>query len=178
MPIPFKSRPVEFHQHQLFPNNIFDLLSQDHECYLYTDLFTQLDTRSIESLYSVKGQHTYHPKQFVHPDLGLQSRRLQLPANRALLPRRLVLHVHRANELPHNRVLSDFRKNHGVFFQDCFKQTVKLAMELKLASLGHISLDGSKFKADTSKHLCPLGLCTSSTIPGFPVDRPPRTNIC
>ena len=25
-------------------------------------------------------------------------------------------------------------------------------MELKLASLGHISLDGSKFKADTSKH--------------------------
>ena len=53
---------------------------------------------------------------------------------------------------PNFRVLSDFRKNHGVFFQDCFKQTVKLAMELKLASLGHISLDGSKFKADTSKH--------------------------
>jgi len=25
-------------------------------------------------------------------------------------------------------------------------------MELKLASLGHISLDGSKFKANTSKH--------------------------
>jgi hypothetical protein len=53
---------------------------------------------------------------------------------------------------PNFRVLSDFRKNHGVFFQDCFKQTVTLAMELKLASLGHISLDGSKFKANTSKH--------------------------
>ncbi len=37
---------------------------------------------------------------------------------------------------PNFRVLSDFRKDHGVFFQDCFKQTVKLAMELKLASLG------------------------------------------
>ena len=49
-------------------------------------------------------------------------------------------------------MLSDFRKDHGVFFQDCFKQTVKLAIELKLASLGHISLDGSKFKADTSRH--------------------------
>jgi len=48
--------------------------------------------------------------------------------------------------------LSDFRKNHGQFFQECFKQTVKLALELKLASLGHISLDGSKFKANTSKH--------------------------
>ena len=53
---------------------------------------------------------------------------------------------------PHFRVLSDFRKNHGDFFQDCFKQTVTLAMELKLASLGHISLDSSKFKANTSKH--------------------------
>jgi hypothetical protein len=53
---------------------------------------------------------------------------------------------------PNFRVLSDFRKDHGDFFQDCFKQTVKLALELKLASLGHISLDGSKFKANTSKH--------------------------
>jgi hypothetical protein len=52
------------------------------------------------------------------------------------------------------RVLSDFRKDHGDFFQACFKQTVKLA------SLGHISLDGSKpvlsgaegFKANSSKH--------------------------
>lgn len=53
---------------------------------------------------------------------------------------------------PNFRVLSDFRKEHGAFFQDCFKQTVELAMALKLASLGHISLDGSKFKANTSKH--------------------------
>jgi hypothetical protein len=53
---------------------------------------------------------------------------------------------------PNFRVLSDFRKDQGDFFQDCFKQTVKLALELKLASLGHISLDGSKFKANSSKH--------------------------
>jgi transposase len=54
---------------------------------------------------------------------------------------------------PNFRVLSDFRKLHGVFFQDCFKQTVKLVLGLKLASLGHISLDGSKFKANSSKHM-------------------------
>ena len=61
---------------------------------------------------------------------------------------------------PNFRVLSNFRKDHGDIFQNCFKQTVKLALELKLASLGHISLDGSKpvrseaegFKANTSKH--------------------------
>ena len=31
-------------------------------------------------------------------------------------------------------------------------QTVKLVMEIKLASLGHVSLDGSKFKANSSSH--------------------------
>ncbi|KEQ18568.1 IS1182 family transposase, partial [Endozoicomonas numazuensis] len=53
---------------------------------------------------------------------------------------------------PNFRVLGDFRKDNLSFFHDCFKQSVKLAMELELASLGHISLDGSKFKANSSKH--------------------------
>ena len=53
---------------------------------------------------------------------------------------------------PNFRVLSDFRKDNVGFFHECFKQSVLLAMELGLASLGHVSLDGSKFKASTSKH--------------------------
>jgi len=53
---------------------------------------------------------------------------------------------------PNFRVLSNFRKNNNIFFHNCFKQTVQLAIELKLASLGHISLDGSKFQANSSKH--------------------------
>ena len=53
---------------------------------------------------------------------------------------------------PNFRVLSDFRKDNYEFFKDCFKQSVLLAMEAGMASLGHVSLDGSKFKANTSKH--------------------------
>ena len=53
---------------------------------------------------------------------------------------------------PNFRVLSDFRKDHGGFFRACFKQTVQLALALGLVSLGHVSLDGSKFKANSSKH--------------------------
>jgi hypothetical protein len=66
MTIPFKSRPVEFHQHPLFPSNISDLLPLDHECYLYAELFEQLDTANIESLYSVKGQHAYFSGNNLH----------------------------------------------------------------------------------------------------------------
>jgi hypothetical protein len=48
--------------------------------------------------------------------------------------------------------LSDFRKDNYEFFKECFKQSALLALEAGMASLGHVSLDGSKFKADTSKH--------------------------
>jgi len=53
---------------------------------------------------------------------------------------------------PNFRVLSDFRKDNYEFFKECFKQTVSMAIELGMISLGHVSLDGSKFKADTSIH--------------------------
>jgi transposase len=153
MSIPFKSRPVEFHQHQLFPSHIFDLLPQEHECYLYAELFAQLDTARVETLYSVKGQHAYHPKQIVSILIYAYSRGVfsSRQIERRCREDLSFMFIAQMN-CPNFRVLSDFRKNHGVFFQDCFKQTVKLAMALKLASLGHISLDGSKFKADTSKH--------------------------
>jgi transposase len=153
MSVPFKSSPVEFNQHLLFPTNIFDLLPKDHECFLYADLFQQIDTSRLESLYSVKGQNAYHPKLivsiliFAYSQGVFSSRKIEKRCNEDLS----FMFIAQLN-CPNFRVLSDFRKSHGDFFQDCFKQTVKLAIELKLASLGHISLDGSKFKANTSKH--------------------------
>jgi hypothetical protein len=61
MSIPFKKSPIEFNQRLLFPSNIFDLLPDDHECYLYKDIFKQLDTTSLESQYSQKGQRLSSP---------------------------------------------------------------------------------------------------------------------
>jgi transposase len=153
MSIPFKSSPVEFNQHQLFPSHIFDLLPNDHEGTLYESLFQMLDTSALESQYKVKGQNAYHPRLIVsiliyaYSRGVFSSRQIERRCNEDLS----FMFIAQMN-CPNFRVLSDFRKDHGEFFQDCFKQTVKLAMELKLASLGHISLDGSKFKANTSKH--------------------------
>ncbi|MDO9048039.1 MAG: transposase [Methylobacter sp.] len=153
MPISFKSSPLEFNQHLLFPSNIFDLLPEDHECYLYTDLFQQLDTSAVESSYKVKGRNAYHPRLIVSILIYAYSRGVfgSRQIERRCREDLSFMTITQMN-CPNFRVLSDFRKNHGAFFQDCFKQTVKLALALKLASLGHISLDGSKFKANSSKH--------------------------
>ncbi len=153
MRIPFKSSPIELDQRLLFPSNVFDLLPEDHECYLYKDLFGQLDTLALESQYSHNGQNAYHPKLIVsiliyaYSRGVFSSRQIERRCNEDLS----FMYIAQMN-CPNFRVLSDFRKDHPEFFQDCFKQSVKLAMELKLASLGHISLDGSKFKANSSKH--------------------------
>ncbi len=86
---PFKESPIEYHQHQLFPTNVFELLDKEHECYVYETLFEQLDTSELESQYSVLGQRAYHPKLIIsiliYAYSRLQSRRVQFEGNPAAL---------------------------------------------------------------------------------------------
>jgi len=55
MNIPFKPESPNFRQRQLFPTNIFDLLPENHDCFLFYDLFQQLDTSEFEAQYSPIG---------------------------------------------------------------------------------------------------------------------------
>lgn len=153
MSIPFKANPTEFNQSLLFPGNVFDLLPRDHECFLFRDLFEQLNTTELEKQYSRKGQNAYHPRLIVsiliyaYSRGVFSSREIERRCNEDLS----FMYIATMN-CPNFRVLSDFRKNNADFFHHCFRQTVRLAIMLGLASLGHISLDGSKFKASSSKH--------------------------
>ena len=151
--VPFKKDPVEFNQRALFATNIFDLLPTDHECYIYEDIFDQLDTSNVEKNYSVRGQNAYHPRLITgilvygYSQGVFSSRQIEKRCNEDLG----YMFISHCN-CPNFRVLSDFRKEHYEFFKDCFKQSVMLAREAGLVKLGHVSLDGSKFKAATSKH--------------------------
>jgi transposase len=151
--IPFKKSPIEHDPDTLSPSNLFDLLPKDHDCYIYKEILQQLDTTEVERKYSPEGQHAYHPKLLVsiliyaysHGVFSAREIERRCGQDLAFMS---ICEMH----CPNFRVLSDFRKDNSEFFHDCFKQTVRLAIELKLASLGHISLDGSKFKANSSKH--------------------------
>jgi transposase len=153
MDIPFKKSPLASNPALLSPPNIFDLLPDDHDCFVSRELFEQLDTSAIERLFSRKGQYAYHPKLIISILIYSYSRGVFSSREIEQRCQEDISFMYIAQMgCPNFRVLSDFRKDHGEFFHDCFKQTVKLAMDIKLASLGHISLDGSKFKANSSKH--------------------------
>ena len=153
MPVPFKKDPVEYNQRSLFATNIFDLLPSDHPCFVYEDIFAQLDTSSVEDNYSVLGQNAYHPRLitgiliYAYSQGIFSSREIEKRCREDLG----FMFISHCN-CPNFRVLSDFRKDNYEFFKECFKQSVLLAMEAGMVSLGHVSLDGSKFKANTSKH--------------------------
>lgn len=151
--VPFKQAPAEYSQRTFFPNSIFDLLAEDHECIIYKDILDQIDVSLLHKNYSVLGQHAYDPKLLTIILIYAYSQGVF--SSRKIAERLKVdigfMYIGEM-QLPNFRVISDFRKDNVEFFKSCFKQTVMLAMTAGLVRLGHISIDGSKFKADTSKH--------------------------
>jgi Transposase DDE domain./Transposase domain (DUF772). len=57
-----------------------------------------------------------------------------------------------ANHHPDHDTLAHFRKTFLVELEDLFVQVLALAQAMKLVKLGQISLDGTKIKANASKH--------------------------
>ena len=56
------------------------------------------------------------------------------------------------NDIPNFRTISDFRKLHLKELQQLFVQVLQLCQEAGLVKLGHIALDGTKIKANASRH--------------------------
>lgn len=153
MPMRFKGDPAWFNQRVLFPSNVFDLLRKDHECFVYDDIFQKIDISSIAVKYSYIGQRAFDPRLiagiliYSYIKGVFSSRQIE---NRCHEDLSFMYISHR--NCPNFRVLNDFRKDNPEFLKECFKQSALLAKELGMVSFGHVSLDGSKFRADTSKH--------------------------
>lgn len=153
MSVPFKKDPTDYNQRKLLAENVFDLLPSDHDCFVYEDIFSQIDTSILEKKYSMLGQHAYHPRLitailiYSYSQGIFSSRKIEKRCREDLS----FMYISHAN-CPNFRVLSDFRKENYDFFKSCFRQSVIIAKNLGMVSLGHVSLDGSRFYANTSKH--------------------------
>ena len=141
-------RPYDPEQQLLLPAALQEWLPADHMAYFISDVVEELDLSVIMARYEgeERGGPPYHPRMLVKVLLYgycIAARRLHEDiAFRALA----------ANNMPDFRTISDFRKDHLPALADLFLQVLELCQKAGLVKLGHVALDGTKVRANASKH--------------------------
>ena len=148
-------RPYDPEQKYLMPASLHDWLPQDHLAYFLADVVDRLDLSDIVGSYEKeeRGYPPYHPKMMVKVLLYAYS--IGVPSSRKIAKRLqedIAFRVLAANNTPDFRTISDFRKEHLKALAALFLQLLKLCQKAGLVKLGHVALDGTKIKANASKH--------------------------
>jgi transposase len=147
-------RPYLIDQQRLFSTDPREWLPQGHLALFLADVVGQLDLQSIFSVYTRgRGPRGYHPQMLLTVLLygycqGVFSSRKIAQACETDIAFRVLS----GGELPDFRTLSDFRKRHLPRMRRLFLEVLRLCREAGLLKLGHLSLDGSKYQANASKH--------------------------
>ena len=139
----------------LLPPSLGDWLPEDHLVYFVSDVVEQLDLSAIESVYEEeeRGQPPYHPRMMTKILIYgycvgvFSSRRIQKK-----LSEDIGFRVLAAGKQPDFRTISDFRKQHLAALQGLFDQGLQIGLQAGTMKLGRVVLDGSKVKANASKH--------------------------
>jgi transposase len=142
-------------QDLLLPPSLREWLPEDHLAYFVSDVVEPLDLSAIESVYEEeeRGQPPYHPRMMTKILIYgycvgvFSSRRMQKK-----LSEDVGFRVLAAGNQPDFRTISDFRKLHLGALQGLFDQVLQIALQAGTMKLGGVVLDGSKVKANASKH--------------------------
>ncbi len=139
----------------LMPASMRDWLPDGHLAYFISDVVEQMDLAAIMRRYTdeERGYPPYHPVMMVK--VLLYAYCIGVPSSRKIAKRLeedIAFRVLAANNTPDFRTISDFRKDHLKALGELFLQVLKLCQKAGLVKLGHVSLDGTKIKANASKH--------------------------
>ena len=148
-------RPWKIDEAQLLPPSVQDYVPKDHLSRLIVALVREeLDLSAISGSYrSALGQPPFAPRMMTAVLLhgyasGIySSRRIA----RAAVERADFMMIV-AGDPPDFRTISEFRRRHLKALAGLFVQVLKLAEKAGLVKLGHVALDGTKIKANASKH--------------------------
>jgi transposase len=148
-------RPYEPDQDFLMPASMREWLPADHLAYFISDLVEHLDLSAIMKRYDreERGYPPYHPAMMVK--VLLYAYCIGVPSSRKIekrLGEDIAFRILAANNTPDFRTISDFRKDHLKALAGLFLQVLKLCQKAGLVKLGHVALDGTKIKANASKH--------------------------
>ena len=148
-------RPYYPDEELLLPPSLRDWLPENHLAYFVSDVVDNLDLSAMDAVYGdeKRGQPPYDPlmmtKVLVYGYcVGVFSSRK--------IERRLVediaFRVLAADNQPNFRTISDFRKIHLKTLAGLFEQVLQIALEAGAMKVGRVALDGTKVKANASKH--------------------------
>ena len=140
-------------QSYLLPPSLEDWLPEKHLARFIVEIVEQLDLCAIVSKYRGCGSEAHHPTTLIalliygYATGVFSSRKIEQATYDSVAFRYIAADTH-----PDHTTLANFRKNHRNEFESLFVQVLLMAKEMKLLKLGNVSLDGSKVKANASKH--------------------------
>jgi transposase len=141
------------HQQYLLPPSVDEWLPEDHLARYIVEVIEQLDLSKLTNRYSRSGSEAYHPAVLLallvygYATGTFSSRKIERATHDSVAFRYIAANLH-----PDHDTLANFRKTFLVELEDLFVQVLAYAQTMKLIKLGTISLDGTKLKANASKH--------------------------
>ena len=149
-------RPWNPEQTLLLPPSPVEWLPANHLVFFLLDLASELDLSAIYAVYEARdprGVKAYEPRMMVV--LLLYAYCVGIPSSRRIERacwEDAAFRVLTGNQQPDHSRISDFRLVHLDALADLFVQVLRLCQKAGLVSLGNVALDGTKVKANASKH--------------------------
>jgi len=147
--------PYQPEQQQLLPSALQDWLPQGHLAYFISDTIDSLNLSAFHARYTKDGPRNqpFHPAMMVK--VMVYAYATGIFSSRKIakkLHEDVAFRVLAADNFPAHRTIRDFRALHLSEFTELFVQVVRLAREIGLVKLGTIAVDGTKIKANASRH--------------------------
>jgi transposase len=153
--MPTTFRPCAPDQSFLFPPSPRDWLPEGHLAFFIADTVAALDLKELYAPYEGDGRRNqpFDPQMMVTVLLyayatgTFSSRRIARKLEEDVAYRVLA-----AGNFPAHRTIAEFRQQHLAAFEALFVQVVQIAREAGVVQLGALAMDGTKVKANASKH--------------------------
>ena len=151
-------RPYSPDQELLLPPSLNEWLPEGHLAYFISDVVEELDLSAFYARYEGSGRRNspFDPRMmlkvliYAYATGVFSSRKIARK-----LEEDVALRVLAAGNFPRHRTICDFRKQHLAAFKAVFIQVVRIAQEAELVTLGTLAIDGTKVRANASKHKGP-----------------------
>ncbi len=146
-------RPIKRDMNYLFPPSMNDWLPEQHLARFVVEIVEQLDLKGMECAYRGTGSAPFHPALLLsilvygYATGVFSSRKLENGTHDSVAFRFVA-----ADEHPDHDTLNTFRKRFLKEIEGLMVQVLMIARVMGVLKLGNIGLDGSKIKANASRH--------------------------